>query len=49
MEMRRGLVLNEVLDAFTDFDDAAGINGVLKVIQSLKNKQKALAEDKAAS
>lgn len=44
----RNRVLNEVLDAFSDLDDAAGIEGALKVIQSLKKKQKALAEDKAA-
>jgi hypothetical protein len=43
----RNRVLNEVLDAFSDLDDAAGIEGALKVIQSLKKKQKALAEDKA--
>jgi hypothetical protein len=41
----RNRVLNEVLDAFSDLDDTAGIEGVLKVIQSLKKKQKALAED----
>lgn len=43
----RNRVLNEVLDAFSDLDDSAGIEGVLKVIQSLKKKQKALAEDKS--
>lgn len=42
----RNRVLNEVLDAFSDLDDTAGIEGVLKVIQGLKKKQKALAEDK---
>ena len=41
----RNRVLNEVLDAFSDLDDTAGIEGVLKVIQGLKKKQKALAED----
>ncbi|MES3025900.1 MAG: hypothetical protein V4857_30335 [Pseudomonadota bacterium] len=40
----RNRVLNEVLDAFSDLDDASGIEGVLKVIQSLKKKNKALAE-----
>jgi hypothetical protein len=40
----RNRVLNEVLDAFSDLDDNAGIEGVLKVIQGLKKKQKALAE-----
>lgn len=43
----RNRVLNEVLDAFSDLDDAAGIEAALKVIQSLKKKQKALAEQKA--
>jgi hypothetical protein len=43
----RNRVLNEVLDAFSDLDDSAGIEGALKVIQSLKKKQKALAEDKS--
>ncbi|MES2129313.1 MAG: hypothetical protein V4463_18750 [Pseudomonadota bacterium] len=42
----RNKVLNEVLDAFSDLDDTAGIEGILKVIQSLKKKQKALAEEK---
>lgn len=45
----RNRVLNEVLDAFSDLDDNAGIEGVLKVIQGLKKKQKALAEDKSES
>ena len=43
----RNRVLNEVLDAFSDLDDAAGIEAALKVIQNLKKKQKALAEQKA--
>lgn len=42
----RNKVLNEVLDAFSDVDGAAGMEGILKVIQSLKKKQKALADDK---
>jgi hypothetical protein len=45
----RNRVLNEVLDAFSDLDDTAGIEGVLKVIQGLKKKQKAMAEDKSES
>ena len=45
----RNRVLNEVLDAFSDLDDSAGIEGVLKVIQGLKKKQKAMAEDKSES
>jgi hypothetical protein len=40
----RNRVLNEVLDAFSELDEAAGIEGVLRVIQGLKKKQKALAE-----
>ncbi len=41
----RNRVLNEVLDAFSDLDDSTGLDGVLKVIQGLKKKQKAMAED----
>ena len=41
----RNKVLNEVLDAFTDLDGVAGMEGILKVIQGLKKKQKALADD----
>ena len=40
----RNRVLNEVLDAFSDLDESAGMEGVLKVIQGLKKKQKATAE-----
>ena len=42
----RNRVLNEVLEAFSDLDDAAGIESALKVILSLKKKQKALADAK---
>jgi hypothetical protein len=42
----RNRVLNEVLDACSELDDGAGLEGLLKVIQSLKKKQKALAENK---
>ena len=45
----RNRVLNEVLDAFSELDDAAGVEGLVKVIQGLKKKQKALAEDKQES
>lgn len=41
----RNKVLNEVLDAFSSADGAAGMEGILKVIQGLKMKQKALADD----
>lgn len=40
----RNSVLNEVLDAFSELDETAGMEGVLKVIQGLKKKQKAEAE-----
>ncbi|WP_313031764.1 hypothetical protein [Massilia alkalitolerans] len=43
----RNRVLNEVLDAFSELDEAAGMEGVLKVIQGLKKKQKTLEETKA--
>ena len=43
----RNKVLNEVLDAFSGLDESDGIEGVLKVIQGLKKKQKALEEAKA--
>lgn len=39
----RNSVLNEVLDAFSELDENAGMEGLLKVIQSLKKKQKAMA------
>ncbi|WP_230515339.1 hypothetical protein [Janthinobacterium sp. EB271-G4-3-1] len=45
--MVRNKVLNEVLDAFSGADGAAGMEGILKVIQGLKQKQKALADDKS--
>ena len=41
----RNRVLNEVLDAFSELDDNAGVEGIVKVIQSLKKKQRALAEE----
>lgn len=40
----RNRVLNEVLDAFSELDETAGMEGVLKVIQGLKKKQKAETE-----
>lgn len=40
----RNRVLNEVLDAFSELDESAGMDGVLKVIQGLKKKQRAEAE-----
>ncbi|TFW28381.1 hypothetical protein [Massilia horti] len=41
----RNRVLNELLDAFSELDEGTGIEGVIKVIQSLKKKQGALAEN----
>ena len=43
----RNRVLNEVLDAFSELDDNAGVEGIVKVIQSLKKKHRAAAEEKA--
>jgi hypothetical protein len=39
----RARVLNEVLDAFSQLDQSAGLEGMVKLIQSLK-KQTALAD-----
>ena len=41
----RNRVLNEVLEAFSELDDNAGVEGLVKVIQSLKKKQRAVAEE----
>ncbi|MFL6633336.1 MAG: hypothetical protein ACJ8HJ_13590 [Massilia sp.] len=43
----RNRVLNEVLDAFSELDDNAGVEGIVKVIQSLKKKHRAAIEEKA--
>lgn len=40
----RNRVLNEVLDACSELDDSVGMEGVLKVIQSLKRKHKVETE-----
>jgi hypothetical protein len=42
----RNRVLNEVLDAFSELDDNAGVEGIVKVIQNLKKKHRAQAEEK---
>ena len=42
----RNRVLNEVLDAFSELDDNAGVEGIVKVIQNLKKKARAQAEEK---
>lgn len=41
----RNKVLNEVLDAFSELDDSTGLDGIVRVIQSLKKKSKAQAEE----
>lgn len=43
----RNRVLNEVLDAFSELDESTGIEGFVKVIQSLKKKKREAAEEKA--
>jgi hypothetical protein len=43
----RNRVLNEVLDAFSELDDNAGVEGIVKVIQNLKKKSRAAVEEKA--
>jgi hypothetical protein len=40
----RARVLNEVLDAFSQLDESAGLEGMVKLIQGLKKKQAALAD-----
>jgi hypothetical protein len=42
----RNRVLNEVLDAFSELDDSAGVEGLVKVIQNLKKKSRSAAEEK---
>src|SRR5881398_2361931 len=42
----RNRVLNEVLDAFSELDDNAGVQGIVKVIQSLKKKARSQVEEK---
>ena len=41
----RNRVLNEVLDAFSDLDGEAGMEGIVKVIQNLKKSRKTFADD----
>lgn len=43
----RNSVLNEVLDAFSELDDNAGVEGIVRVIQNLKKKHRAAVEEKA--
>ncbi|MYN47414.1 hypothetical protein GTP23_20425 [Pseudoduganella sp. FT93W] len=43
----RNQVLNEVLDAFSSLGGAGGLDDILKVVQSLKQKQETVAEQPA--
>jgi hypothetical protein len=40
----RNRVLNEVLEAFSELDESAGIEGLVKVIQNLKKKSQAQSQ-----
>jgi hypothetical protein len=42
----RNQVLNEVLDAFTSMGGSDGMEGIVKVVQELKKKRLALADDR---
>jgi hypothetical protein len=43
----RNRVLNEVLDAFSELDENAGVEGIVKVIQSLKKKSQAQSQSQS--
>jgi hypothetical protein len=45
----RNSVLNEVLDAFATLDGERGMDDILKVVQSLKKKQKEQAEERSVA
>jgi hypothetical protein len=40
----RNRVLNEVLDAFSELDESAGVEGIVRVIQNLKKKSQAQSQ-----
>jgi hypothetical protein len=42
----RNRVLNEVLDAFSELDESAGVEGIVRVIQSLKKKSQAQSQSR---
>jgi hypothetical protein len=42
----RNRVLNEVLEAFSELDENAGVEGLVRVIQNLKKKSRAQVEEK---
>ncbi len=43
----RNRVLNEVLDAFSELDENAGVEGIVRVIQSLKKKSQAQSQSQS--
>jgi hypothetical protein len=43
----RNRVLNEVLDAFSELDESAGVEGIVRVIQSLKKKSQAQSQSQS--
>jgi hypothetical protein len=45
----RNRVLNEVLDAFSELDESAGVEGIVRVIQSLKKKSQAQSQSQSQS
>jgi hypothetical protein len=42
----RNRVLNEVLDAFSELDESAGVEGIVRVIQNLKKKSQAQSQSR---
>jgi hypothetical protein len=40
----RNRVLNEVLDAFSELDESAGVEGIVRVIQNLKKKSQSQSQ-----
>jgi hypothetical protein len=45
----RNRVLNEVLEAFSELDESAGIEGLVRVIQNLKKKSQAQSQAQTQS
>jgi hypothetical protein len=45
----RNRVLNEVLDAFSELDESAGIEGIVRVIQNLKKKSQGQSQGQSQS
>ncbi|MGJ7917524.1 hypothetical protein ACI48D_18860 [Massilia sp. LXY-6] len=42
----RNRVLNEVLDAFSELDESAGVEGLVRVIQNLKKKSQSQSQSR---